>query len=398
VTRRDRRVEAGWTRRYRLPAWLALQATAAATAAWLVANLVHGEDQPFFAPVAAVVALTAPRGERGLKAIQVLLGVFLGIMVGEIVIVAMGAGYGRLAIAAFVSLFIATSIGNTRLAVTQAGVSAVLTVIAAGGEAGWHRLLDAAIGGGVALIFTQVIFSPEPVALLRQAEASALREIARGLSETADALRGTDKDAAARAVDTLRALRTRLGELARLRSAGSRVARRSAIWQSQRDHIAREKDAADRLELIAGGCVLLARVAFEAMPPGREALAERIRALGALLDRLADAPGDRDVRQQAVGDALAVSRPLGAGDPSDRELAAVSSIVAVVVRDILLFAGLTPLEAAKAMRGELARAEVPHPPTAPLLPFGLDRRRRGRRSSDKLPDRNSDRSDGDVKD
>ncbi|MCW2926164.1 MAG: conserved rane protein of unknown function [Thermoleophilia bacterium] len=161
------------------PAWLALQATAAATTAWLVANMVHAKDQPFFAPVAAVVALTAPRGQRGTKAVQLLLGVFLGIVVGEIVVALMGAGYGRLAIAAFVALCIAAVVGDARVALTQAGVSAVLTVISAEGDAGWHRLLDAAIGGSVALLFTQVIFSPEPVALLREVEGDALKRATR---------------------------------------------------------------------------------------------------------------------------------------------------------------------------------------------------------------------------
>jgi uncharacterized membrane protein YgaE (UPF0421/DUF939 family) len=36
--------------------------------------------------------LTAPRGERGTKAVQLLLGVFLGIVIGEIVVASRGAG------------------------------------------------------------------------------------------------------------------------------------------------------------------------------------------------------------------------------------------------------------------------------------------------------------------
>jgi uncharacterized membrane protein YgaE (UPF0421/DUF939 family) len=186
-----------------VPAWLAMQAAAAATVAWLVANLVHAEDQPFFAPVVAVVALTAPRGERGAKAVQLLVGVFVGIVIGEIVVALMGGGYGRLAIAAFLAVCIAAIIGPPGIALTQAGVSAILTVISAQGNAGWQRLLDAAIGGGVALLFTQVIFSPEPVALLRQAETDLLNGIARGLTQTSDALRGTDQSAAERALETL---------------------------------------------------------------------------------------------------------------------------------------------------------------------------------------------------
>ena len=51
----------------------------------------------------------------------------------------------------------------------------------ADGEAGFQRLVDALIGAGVALVFTQIRFSPEPVALLRRAEAAALADMADGL-------------------------------------------------------------------------------------------------------------------------------------------------------------------------------------------------------------------------
>ena len=387
-------------RRHLILAWLALQAAVVATVAYLAANLVHGEDQPFFAPVAAVVAMTAPRGERGAKAVQLLLGVFLGIVVGEIIVVAMGAGYGRLAIATFVALSIAMTIGNARVGVTQAGVSAILTVIAAQGEAGWQRLVDAAIGGGVALLFTQVIFSPEPVALLREAETDALRELARSLAVMADALRATDKTVADRALEMVRALRARLGELARLRHAGSRVARRSALWQSQRAAVAREKAQADQLDLIAGASVMLARTSFEVTSPRREALAGRIGELGVVLEHLADAPGDQEVRQRAVENTLAASRPLAADDAADAEdpdAVTAFAVLRIVARDILVFAGLTPAEATEAMHGGETGAEVPRPPPTPRLPFGLDRRRGERRSSGKLPRRETDRPDSRAK-
>jgi hypothetical protein len=46
-------------------------------------------------------------------------------------------------------------------------------------------------------------------------------------------------------------------------------------------------------------------------------LADRLRELESVFERLAQAPGDRRVRQQAVADALAVARTPGAADASD---------------------------------------------------------------------------------
>lgn len=57
----------------------------------------------------------------------------------------------------------ATQSGND-LAVAQAAVSAILVVAHA--EAGVARLVDALAGAGVALVFSQLLFSPEPARLL----------------------------------------------------------------------------------------------------------------------------------------------------------------------------------------------------------------------------------------
>jgi hypothetical protein len=90
---------------------------------------------------------------------------------------------------------------------------------------------------------------------------------------------------------TLWLLPARLGELARLRQAGPRMARRSAIWQSQRAEVSREKAHADQLALIAGGSVMLARTSCDVTSPARELLADRLREVGAVLERLAEAQG-----------------------------------------------------------------------------------------------------------
>src|SRR4051812_26140318 len=64
-------------------AWRSLQGTAAAIIAWGLAKQVGGGHDPFFAPIAAFIALNAPLGERGLNAVRLLAGVLLGIAVGE---------------------------------------------------------------------------------------------------------------------------------------------------------------------------------------------------------------------------------------------------------------------------------------------------------------------------
>lgn len=381
-------------RRRLAEAWPLLQVTLAATLAWLVANWLHAHENPFFAPVAAVVALRGPRGERGLQAARLLSGVLLGIATGELIVALMGVGYGRLAIATFVAMAAATAMGGPPIVITQAATSAILTVVTAAGEAAVNRMIDALIGGSVALVFSQVIFSPEPVALLRRGESDTLSGIARGLELTAEALERADEKVADHALETLRALRDRLSELARLRRASQRIARRSALWHSQIDAVGREREIADHLDLVASGSVMLARTALGAKPEERALLADRIRELSSVIGALAGAPGDRGVRQRAADAALAASRPLESGDEQpDASVVVVLAVLRIVAKDVMLFAGLTDGQAAAAFRAGEARREVPPPPEAPRLPFGLDRRRGEGRSSGELLRRKPDAPD-----
>src|SRR5215218_4330240 len=92
--RRVARAGAGGLRRVAGNAWPLLQGTAAATAAWVIARQLGDHPDPFFAPVAAVVALNASRGERGSNAVRLLVGVVVGIVAGELAVGALGAGTG----------------------------------------------------------------------------------------------------------------------------------------------------------------------------------------------------------------------------------------------------------------------------------------------------------------
>jgi uncharacterized membrane protein YgaE (UPF0421/DUF939 family) len=133
-----------------------LQGTAAATAAWVIAKHLVDHREPFFAPVGAVLALNASRGERGSNAVRL---VVVGIVVGELAVGALGGGYGTLALATFAAMAVAVAVGGARITIGQAAVSAILTVAVADGQAGPQRLVDVLIGAGVALVFSQLLFS-----------------------------------------------------------------------------------------------------------------------------------------------------------------------------------------------------------------------------------------------
>ncbi len=360
-------------RRVRTDAWLLLQRTIAATLSWVIARHIFHHHEPFFAPIAAVVALNASLGERGSNALRLLLGVGVGIVVGEFSIAVLGGGYATLALSIFVAMVIARAFGGARVTIAQAAASAILTVASANGEVGTERLADALIGAGVALVFSQFLFSPEPVALLRRAESEALVEMADGLELTARALENDDDELDERALSSLRALRDRLADLSRLRRASSRVARHSLVWRSQATPVVREKESADYLDLLGSSCLMLARTCIAAKQAERQTLAPSVRELADVLAQLATELGERQARQRAADRALGIARRVAAaGGPSESRVAL--AMLQTVAADIMIFAGVVRDEAAAAIQKTSGEPDVSVPPQTPRVPFFSTRR------------------------
>jgi fusaric acid resistance family protein len=349
------RVRSGLASRSPLTAedvWRLLQATAAATVAWVIAKEVFHHYEPFFAPVAALVSLNTSIGERGLNALRLLEGVIVGIGVAELTLLALGGGYGPFALAIFVALLIARALGGARIVLAQAAVSAILTMAVANGEVGYQRLTDAMIGAGVALVFSQVLFSPEPLRLLRRVESNVLTAMAAALELAARALEGDDQVAES-AIEEQRELRDHLSELARMRKASTSVARHSFVWRGQIAPVVRENEDAGYLDLLGGSCLMLTRTALGTKDEDRRLLAPCVHAFSTTLADLAQQPGDRATRQGAVEGSLdALRRMRSIRTRPDPDLTATLTAARIAVTDLMVFAGVDADEARAATREE----------------------------------------------
>jgi uncharacterized membrane protein YgaE (UPF0421/DUF939 family) len=363
-------------RRTAADAWPLLQGTAAATAAWLIAKYVLDHEQPFFAPIAALVALNTSLGERGLNAVRLLQGVILGIVIGELTLAVLAGGYASMAVAIFAATALARALGGTRIVIAQAAVGAILTVAVADSEAGVERLTDALVGVGVALVFSQLLFAPEPVALLRRAEAAVLERLAGGLALTARALEQDDDGLATQAIEALRELPDDVTELRRTRRASARVARRTLVWRAHRALVVRENENADHLDLLAGSCLLLARFAPSLSSTERRAVEPSVRGLAGVLAELGHELDDRETRQRAAERALEVANAVsGADAPAGSTLALAVTGVRLVASDLMVFAGVNPDDAVEAVREGILGQRIAAPAPAPRRRFGRLRRR-----------------------
>jgi uncharacterized membrane protein YgaE (UPF0421/DUF939 family) len=229
--------ERAW-RRLRPGLWPIAQTAAAAGGAWFLAGLIPGHAQPTFAPIAAVVAMTAGRGRRGLAAVQLILGVAFGIALASLLVHVLGDGAWQLILIVALTMGVARAVGLPSFMVTQAGVWSVIVVASTHGEIriAQTRLVDALVGGGVALLLAQVLVPAHPLDLVAEAARDTEHGIDDVIADVAEALRCGDADRAARAVDRADAIE--LGRLSETLEVARDVARRAP----RRRHLRRSVD------------------------------------------------------------------------------------------------------------------------------------------------------------
>jgi uncharacterized membrane protein YgaE (UPF0421/DUF939 family) len=166
------------------------QSAFAAGAAWEIALQLPNNGRPFFAPIAAVIGLGAQRGRRGRQALEMIVGVVFGILVGAGLVSLAGTGGWQLVVATAITSVLATAAAAPPVIRVQAAASAILVVALhqPGANVPLQRLVDALIGGGLAILLARFLFPVDPLSLVRD-EARALRtRIADALAEVAAAL------------------------------------------------------------------------------------------------------------------------------------------------------------------------------------------------------------------
>ncbi|MFG2052783.1 aromatic acid exporter family protein [Micromonospora sp. NPDC048930] len=304
------REAAGRLRRGWLPV---LEATLAATVAWILAARLVGHPQPFFAPAAALIVLGQARGQRIRRAVEVVLGVAAGVLVADLVVQALGPRTTWTVFTVILlTVSLAVAIGASSVTVVQAAVSALYLVVVAPPTESLvpFRFVDALIGGGVAVVASQLIDARRPLAPLVAEFRHTFEELAGVLDEIAAALDRGDDEAALAALE--RARHADAG-VERLRGAVLAAGEALRLHLRRREHLGRLRTvegsirqidyAVRNVRVLARAAVTLTRgpapVSAE-LGGAVRTLAEAVRSAGDALaadlagqDRIADTHAER---------------------------------------------------------------------------------------------------------
>lgn len=216
--------------RLRVRIWLILQAAVGATLAWFVAHDLLGHPLPFFAPVTAMVCLGLTYGDRLRRIVELTFGVAIGVAIGDLFVHFFGTGLWQILAVCAVAMSLAVLAGAGQLLMMQAGIQGVIitTLVAGEGEA-FSRWLDAAVGGGVALLIAMLAPMRSTTKRPRQRIIELVGHLTEVLTDTAQSLRSRDVDRATRALDRARSLSSELEDLRTTTAEASAAARMAPL-------------------------------------------------------------------------------------------------------------------------------------------------------------------------
>jgi uncharacterized membrane protein YgaE (UPF0421/DUF939 family) len=272
--------------------WPIVQTALAAVGAWYVAVVLGVDSRPGFASIAAVISLGAAFGERRQRAIQLIAGVMLGIVLADLLVRAVGYGLPQIGVLVVLAMLAAIMLGGSELLVTEAAVSAIL--VATLSSTPEVRLLEVLIGGGVALAVHTLVFPPDPRIEVARAASAGFRELGTVLRDGAAALAAIDVGAAESASHWAESLEARVADLRHAVLLGSDTARWAPLRRPTRSELDRYARAVAYLELAARGARILARNVRIYVRSARPAQVELAGAMGELALAASELPAQVD--------------------------------------------------------------------------------------------------------
>ncbi|WDZ87920.1 FUSC family protein [Micromonospora cathayae] len=348
---------------------LALQAGLAAALAWVASHELLRNPEPVFAPISAVGTLAASVGQRTRRTVELIIGVAIGVLIGDVLIYFLGTGPWQLGLVVVLAIVISIFLGGSVAVVIQAAATAVLIATLSPSTKNLEipRFVDALVGGGIALLVTAVLLPLNPLRVINRAARPALDLLADQLDRAAEAIRARDRESCQRALDRLRQNKEELAAFTEaIEGAKETITISPARWhrRSELAHYAEAADPIDRAMRNSGTLIRRAVTMIEddepvpdPMPDAIGHLAESVRLLR---HEFAAGVEPQDARERAL---RAVSE---AGRTYTGGVGFSGSVVVAQVRttasDLLVASGLDQDEANRLVRSSFGEHERPAPP------------------------------------
>ncbi|MFY1674881.1 FUSC family protein [Plantactinospora sp. WMMB334] len=266
---------------------LALQAGVAAALAWVGSHEFLGNPSPVFAPIAAIGTLASSVGQRLRRTVELIIGVAVGIGLGDALVFAAGTGPWQLGLIVFLAIVTTIFLGGGPAVVTQAAATAVLIVtVQSRAEANIEapRVIDALIGGFAGLVVITLLLPLNPLRVVDRAARPALGRLAEELTETAEAIRTRDPGRAQAALDRLREVESHMQGFEEALEGGRETSVLSPVRWHRRGALTQYVESSEYIEHAVHNSGTLIRRAVTAIEDGEPIPEEMSAAVGLLAE------------------------------------------------------------------------------------------------------------------
>ncbi|MBX4170636.1 FUSC family protein [Rhodococcus sp. DMU2021] len=319
--------------RLRTSALPIVQCALAAGLAWWVAKDLVGHQQPFFAPIAAVVSLGLGLGARLRRSVELVCGVTVGIGVGDLLVSLIGSGPWQIALVVTIAMSTAVALNSGPIFAMQAGNSAVLvaTLLPPGGTGGPDRMVDALVGGltGIAVV---AMIPTHPVRRARRNAAEILATASEVLRKVETGLVENNPKPIEDALKQARATQPAIDSMRTHLKGGREISRISPLYWNSRKRLAVLTAAADPIDHAMRNIRVLARRSLtlvrddEILDPRLVQLfAELADAVDVLREMVLAEPGEQPDQAEAARVLRSIAKKM------DPELIAGAGVSATVV-------------------------------------------------------------------
>lgn len=329
-----------------------IQIVVAATGAYAFALYVLGHPAPLLAATVTVSSLGLVRDARPRRVLETVLGMLVGILVAELLLLVAGHGWWQLALALGVTLVVARLLSaQASFAIAAAIQSLIVIIIPAG--APFLRLIDGVVGGIAALLVTALIPRNPLRAAVRDGH-RVFAELESAAAALVQGLRRGDRLRAERGLEKARAIQPRIDEWRSSLDSGLAIARISPFLRRHRHELERQQRVLPSLDLaIRNLRVVARRVVYAcddgvARPVPADVLADLVRGAGELDASLDDISLEPVARAAilAVATHLDPAKLLPGASMGDQNILAALRPFAV---DLLTATGMPAAEARAAV-------------------------------------------------
>ena len=303
--------------RLRINARWFVQAALGTALAWAAAMTLFGHPRPIFAPLTALIGVSTTLGQRRRYAVEMVIGIAVGIGIADALFVLIGGGTVEIAAIVAGAMIAAVALGGGVVLVSEAAVSALLVVTVQPPSTGLSgaRFLDSLLGGLIALAITSLL-PTNPVRAARRAAALPFAQIAAALEDVAGALDRVDQNLAERALVRARTVERDAFEQAV--AAGRETLRLAPFARATRVRFERYVRAQAQIDRAITSIETLSRAVVGALAlgdnvpaPMPEAIRDLSSAVRRLEESLDDPSGEVSVREPALRAAAQATLVLG---------------------------------------------------------------------------------------